>query len=193
MHRGLCNKIGRVCAGFTKPFANWAFDLAKFSGFRQSYSVQPGMWLRSQLANSDPNFVISEISVNQVRKCFPAWGMGVRCYDSKRFLRILANFAPGWKLNLGFSWMIQDLVGRHFCISWSLYGLCALSFSPAFTTELLDINWWGTGGVSTLQCFHSWLLSDKTQLLNRFRIWSRNILSSFLFVLRMMSDLYKWT
>ena len=24
------------------------------------------------LANSDPNFVISEISVNQVRKCFPA-------------------------------------------------------------------------------------------------------------------------
>ncbi len=28
------------------------------------------------LANSDPNFVISEIRVNQVGKCFPAWGWG---------------------------------------------------------------------------------------------------------------------
>ncbi len=54
------------------------------------------------LANSNPNFVISEVSVNQVRKCFHAWGVGVftiqkqpcKCYNCKRFLRILANFAP---------------------------------------------------------------------------------------------------
>ncbi len=52
------------------------------------------------LANSDPNFVISEISVNQVRKCFPAWGVGVftiqeqscKCPNCRRLLRILANF-----------------------------------------------------------------------------------------------------
>ena len=31
------------------------------------------------LANSDPNFVISEISVNQVRKCLPARGLGYLC------------------------------------------------------------------------------------------------------------------
>ncbi len=55
------------------------------------------------LANYDPNFVISEISVNQVRKCFHAWGMGdfaaveqsLKCYCCKRFRCILANFALG--------------------------------------------------------------------------------------------------
>ncbi len=53
------------------------------------------------LANSGPIFVISEISVNQVRKCFPVWGVGVfttleqsyKCYDCGMVLRILANFA----------------------------------------------------------------------------------------------------
>ncbi len=52
------------------------------------------------LANSDQNFVISEISVNQVRKCFPAWVVGVftiqeqlcKCHHCRTFLRILANF-----------------------------------------------------------------------------------------------------
>ncbi len=29
------------------------------------------------LANSDSNFVVTEISVNQVRKCFPVMGVGV--------------------------------------------------------------------------------------------------------------------
>ena len=60
------------------------------------------MWLRI-LANSDPNFVISEISVNQVKKCFHALGVGVftiqeqscNCDNRRRFLRILANFASG--------------------------------------------------------------------------------------------------
>ncbi len=55
------------------------------------------------LANSDPNFVISEISVNQVRKWFHAWGVGVftiqeqscNCCNCRRFLRILANFTSG--------------------------------------------------------------------------------------------------
>ena len=55
------------------------------------------------LANSDPNFVITEISVNQVTKCFPAWGVGVftiqeqpcKRHNGGRFLRILANFASG--------------------------------------------------------------------------------------------------
>ncbi len=55
------------------------------------------------LTNSDPNFVISEISVNQVRKCFRAWGVGVftiqeqpcKCYNCIRFRRILANFTSG--------------------------------------------------------------------------------------------------
>ncbi len=55
------------------------------------------------LAKSDPNFVISEISVHQVRKCFPAWGVGVftiqeqpcKCLNCRRFLRILTNFASG--------------------------------------------------------------------------------------------------
>ncbi len=55
------------------------------------------------LANSDPNFVITEISVNQVRKCFPALGVEVfpiqeqpfKCHNCRRFLRILANFALG--------------------------------------------------------------------------------------------------
>ncbi len=53
------------------------------------------------LANSDPKSVISEISVNQVRKWFPAWGVGVftiqeqpcKCHNCRRFLRILASFA----------------------------------------------------------------------------------------------------
>ncbi len=55
------------------------------------------------LANSDKNFVISEISPNQVRKCSPPWGVGVfaaldqsfKCYDHKIFPHILANFASG--------------------------------------------------------------------------------------------------
>ena len=55
------------------------------------------------LANSDPNFVISEISVNQVRKCFCAWGVEVfsiqeqpcKCHNCRIFPCILANFASG--------------------------------------------------------------------------------------------------
>ena len=54
-------------------------------------------------ANSDPNFIISEISVNQVRKCFPAWWVGGLCYSGTavKMLRLqelsvhLAFFAPG--------------------------------------------------------------------------------------------------
>ncbi len=55
------------------------------------------------LANSNPNFGIFEIGVNQVRKCFLAWWVVVftiqepscKCYNCRRFLRILANFASG--------------------------------------------------------------------------------------------------
>ena len=35
----------------------------------------PYFCLYRNVANSDPNFVISEISVNQLRKCFPTWGL----------------------------------------------------------------------------------------------------------------------
>ncbi len=53
------------------------------------------------LSNSYLNFVIPEISVNQVRKCYPAWGVGVftiheqpcKCYNCRRFLCILGRRA----------------------------------------------------------------------------------------------------
>ncbi len=40
------------------------------------------------VANFDPNFIISEISVNQVKKCFPGWGLG-----SLLLWNILSNVA----------------------------------------------------------------------------------------------------
>ncbi len=81
----------------------WTHSCTAFLRFAEQRHFSQGCdcaanWLI--LANSDPNFVISEISVNQVRKCFPAWGLGVftiqeqlcKCHHCRTFLCILANF-----------------------------------------------------------------------------------------------------
>ncbi len=68
-------------------------NCSKFCTFNQGCDCAAN-WLI--LANFDPNFFISEISVNQVRKCFPAWGVRIftiqkqpcKCHNYRRFLRI---------------------------------------------------------------------------------------------------------